>query len=77
VDLVALLAAPPHMWQRHLTCGSATSHVDTNPALAALSSEPERLWSRIISELKEAHVTAKIAKMMDASNERDFGIQSN
>lgn len=28
-------------------------------------------WSRIISELKEAHV---IAKMMDASNERDFGI---
>lgn len=28
-------------------------------------------WSRIIAELKEAHV---IAKMMDSSNERDFGI---
>jgi hypothetical protein len=28
-------------------------------------------WSRVISELKEAHV---IAKMMDANNERDFGI---
>ena len=28
-------------------------------------------WSRIIAELKEEHV---IAKMMDASNERDFGI---